>query len=51
MKEKPQPEEHHMLQGDPARDMSTLHHMCVTNFKELQAMSRTQVRIVSHPHH
>ncbi|CAG7830472.1 unnamed protein product [Allacma fusca] len=45
VKEKPDPEEHHALQGDPARDMSTLHHICVSNFKELQVTSRTQLTI------
>lgn len=33
------------MQGDrdPARDLSALHHICVTSFKDLQNMSRNQV--------
>lgn len=29
--------------GDPARDLGTLHHLCLTHIKELQTLSKTQV--------
>jgi len=45
VKERPEPEEIHKLQTDPARDMGTLHHICATNFKDLQTKSRTQPTI------
>lgn len=31
--------------GDPARDLGTLHHICVSHLKELQALSRTQATL------
>ncbi|KAK9506674.1 hypothetical protein O3M35_008566 [Rhynocoris fuscipes] len=31
--------------GDPARDLGTLHHICVSHLKELQALSKTQVTL------
>lgn len=41
--DKPEPEETR-IKGDPARDLGTLHHICVSHLKELQALSKTQVR-------
>ena len=29
--------------SDTARDLATLHHICVSHLKELQALSKTQV--------
>jgi len=40
--DKPEPEETR-IKGDPARDLGTLHHICVSHLKELQALSKTQV--------
>ncbi|KAL1117878.1 hypothetical protein AAG570_004191 [Ranatra chinensis] len=31
--------------GDPARDLGTLHHICVSHLKELQALSKTQATL------
>lgn len=31
--------------GDPARDLGTLHHICVSHLKELQALSKSQVTL------
>ena len=43
VKEKPETEDNFKDQGDPARDMGTLHHLCQASYKELVNMSRTQV--------
>lgn len=40
--EKPE-SEGERVKGDPARDLGTVHHICVSHLKELQAMSKTQV--------
>jgi len=40
--EKPESEEAR-LKGDPARDLGTLHHICCSHLKELQALSKEQV--------
>lgn len=40
--EKPE-SEGERVKGDPARDLGTLHHICVSHLKELQALSKTQV--------
>jgi len=42
--DKPEPEETR-IKGDPARDLGTLHHICVSHLKELQALSKTQATI------
>ncbi|XP_033611154.1 ras GTPase-activating protein 1 isoform X2 [Cryptotermes secundus] len=42
--EKPEPEETR-IKGDPARDLGTLHHICVSHLKELQALGKTQATI------
>ncbi|OXA62813.1 Ras GTPase-activating protein 1 [Folsomia candida] len=44
-KERPEPEEYLKLQGDPARDMATVHHICMNHFKDLQNLSRVQPTI------
>nr|XP_018914787.1 PREDICTED: ras GTPase-activating protein 1-like isoform X2 [Bemisia tabaci] len=31
--------------GDPARDLGTLHHLCLTHIKELQTLSKTQTSL------
>lgn len=31
--------------SDTARDLATLHHICVSHLKELQALSKTQVNL------
>lgn len=42
--EKPESEsEGDRMKGDPARDLGTLHHICVSHLRELQALSKTQV--------
>ncbi|XP_046400706.1 ras GTPase-activating protein 1 isoform X2 [Ischnura elegans] len=33
------------IKGDPARDLGTLHHICVSHLKELQTLSKTQPTI------
>jgi hypothetical protein len=33
------------MKGDPARDLGTLHHICCSHLKELQALSKEQVRV------
>lgn len=40
--EKPESEEIRQ-KGDPARDLGTLHHICCSHLKELQALSKEQV--------
>ncbi|KAJ9580394.1 hypothetical protein L9F63_003948 [Diploptera punctata] len=42
--EKPESEENR-IKGDPARDLGTLHHICVSHLKELQALGKTQATI------
>ncbi|CAA9998944.1 unnamed protein product, partial [Nesidiocoris tenuis] len=45
--EKPE-SEGERVKGDPARDLGTLHHICVAHLKELQALSRTQSLLSLH---
>lgn len=40
--EKPE-SEGERVKGDPARDLGTVHHICVSHLKELQAISKSQV--------
>ncbi|XP_059490373.1 ras GTPase-activating protein 1 isoform X3 [Neocloeon triangulifer] len=42
--DKPEPEEAR-IKGDPARDLGTLHHICCSHLKELQALSKEQPTI------
>lgn len=42
--EKPE-SEGERTKGDPARDLGTLHHICVSHLKELQALSKTQTTL------
>ncbi|XP_046678395.1 ras GTPase-activating protein 1 isoform X4 [Homalodisca vitripennis] len=42
--EKPE-SEGERVKGDPARDLGTLHHICVSHLKELQALSKTQTSL------
>ena len=32
------------IRGDPARDLGTLHHICVTHLKDLQVMAKSKVK-------
>ncbi|KAF4529422.1 hypothetical protein B566_EDAN003516 [Ephemera danica] len=42
--ERPESEENR-VKGDPARDLGTLHHICVAHLKELQTLSKAQPTI------
>lgn len=42
--DKPEPEETR-IKGDPARDLGTLHHICVSHLNELKALSKSQATI------
>ncbi|KAG8224112.1 hypothetical protein J437_LFUL001806 [Ladona fulva] len=42
--EKPESEDGR-IKGDPARDLGTLHHICVSHLKELQTLGKTQPTI------
>lgn len=33
------------IRGDPARDLGTLHHICVTHLKDLQLMAKSKLTI------
>ncbi len=43
VKEKPEVWPEDGLRGDPARDLGTLHHICVTHIKDLHLMAKTKV--------
>jgi hypothetical protein len=38
------------IRGDPARDLGTLHHICVTHLKDLHVMAKSKVRYWEHLH-
>lgn len=35
------------IRGDPARDLGTLHHICVTHLKDLQVMAKSKVKYLT----